>query len=123
MKKAVEWDTATDNFELELFIKNKLSASTNASAKTFDAALVREEIKSHLVTYFPYINIIQKEGMANSKLFPEIDFENFSRLVARLEEYGGARPGAGTFRDRFAASLLLKTEMAKKGGEEGAAEK
>lgn len=46
-----------------------------------DYAGMREEIKGHLVSYFPAINILQKDGMANSKLFPEIDFENFIRVV------------------------------------------
>ena len=79
MSKAVEWDSLSGNFDLELFIRDRVNY------KRFDPVKARLEIVKILTNNFNLINIFQKEALVNSKLFPEIDFLNFRMIIDRLE--------------------------------------
>ena len=86
-RKAIQWDAMTDDFQLELFIRDRRNDDVMKAT--------RGAIMHALEKAFEWINIAQKESQATSNQYPEIDYNNFIQLVRRLEEHCEAKPGAG----------------------------
>lgn len=68
-RKAVQWDAMTEDFQLELFIRDRRNEDiVNQTRGAIMAAIEKA---------FDWINILQKESQATSQQYPEIDFLNF----------------------------------------------
>lgn len=83
---AIVADTVPENFELELFIKNKGKKTTGGDPV--------KEIMDTLTENFDIIKIFQKELMVKSLKYPDIDFASFVDRTTRMQE-ASVRAAAG----------------------------
>ena len=74
-KKAIELDSMSGNFDMELFIKERTGHAH------YNVKEAHELILKHLMKAFPAFIVFLKEGMANSKGFPELDHSAFMKLA------------------------------------------
>lgn len=75
IEEAVSWDSQSENYDPELLIRGKDSKE-----------MITDEVTKIICNHFSTINIVQKECMANSSAFPEIDFKHFFNFISAAED-------------------------------------